>query len=63
MGTIDDCCELRQQSNGSLLPNEDKCYGVAAAVRVGATAVGQFPPPSLVAGGDRCSPETGRRGG
>jgi hypothetical protein len=24
---------------------------------------GQMPPPSLVAGGDRCSPETGRHGG
>jgi hypothetical protein len=25
--------------------------------------VGQFPSPSLMAGGGRCSPETGRRGG
>jgi hypothetical protein len=27
------------------------------------TGQGQFTPPSLVAGGDRCSAETGRRGG
>ena len=27
------------------------------------TAVGQFPPPGFVAGGDGCSSETGRRGG
>jgi hypothetical protein len=28
-----------------------------------ATGLGQKPSPSLVAGGDRCSPETGRHGG
>jgi hypothetical protein len=28
-----------------------------------ATGLGHFPPPSRVSGGDRCSLETGRRGG